>query len=136
MEERALLAFLVALALTTAATPLVARIARRVGALDPVKERGLASEPTPLLGGLAIFAGVLVASALFLPASTEMRGILGAAALITLVGLIDDLRDISPGLKLLGQFAAGLICVLSGVLSTASRSRSSAVSSSATSAGR
>ena len=116
MEERALLAFLVALALTTAATPLVARIARRVGALDPVKERGLASEPTPLLGGLAIFAGVLVASALFLPASTEMRGVLGAAALITLVGLIDDLRDISPGLKLLGQFAAGLICVLSGVL--------------------
>ncbi len=116
MEERALLAFLVALALTTAATPLVARIARRVGALDPVKERGLASEPTPLLGGLAIFAGVLVAGALFLPASTEMRGILGAAALITLVGLIDDLRDISPGLKLLGQIAAGLICVLSGVL--------------------
>ena len=68
MEERALLAFLVALALTTAATPLVARIARRVGALDPVKERGLASEPTPLLGGLAIFAGVLVAGAIFLPA--------------------------------------------------------------------
>ena len=116
MEERALLAFVVAFALTTAVTPLVARLARRLGALDPVQERGLATEPTPLLGGLAIFAGVLVAGALFLPASPEMRGILGAAALITLVGLLDDIYDISPPLKLLGQVAAALICVLSGVV--------------------
>ena len=115
METRALLAFVVALALTTAVTPLVARVARRIGAVDPVQERGLASERTPLLGGLAILAGVLVAGALFLPASSEMRGILGAAALITAVGLVDDIRDLSPGLKLLGQLAAGLICVLSGV---------------------
>jgi UDP-GlcNAc:undecaprenyl-phosphate/decaprenyl-phosphate GlcNAc-1-phosphate transferase len=115
MEARALIAFVVALALTTAVTPLVARLARRVGALDPVQERGLASERTPLLGGLAIFAGVLLAAALFVPASSEMRGILGAAALITVVGLLDDIYDISPGLKLLGQVAAGLICVLSGV---------------------
>ena len=116
MEERALLAFVVAFALTTAVTPLVARLARRVGALDPVQERGLATEPTPLLGGLAILAGVLLAGALFLPASPEMRGILGAAALITLVGLLDDIYDISPPLKLLGQVAAALICVLSGVV--------------------
>jgi UDP-GlcNAc:undecaprenyl-phosphate GlcNAc-1-phosphate transferase len=116
MEERALLAFVVALALTTAVTPLVARLARRVGALDPVQERGLATEPTPLLGGLAILAGVLVAGAIFLPTSPEMRGILGAAGLITLVGLLDDVYDISPPLKLLGQVAAALICVLSGVV--------------------
>jgi len=115
METRALFAFVVALALTTAVTPFVARLARRVGAVDPVQERGLASERTPLLGGLAILTGVLVAGALFLPATSEMRGILGAAALITAVGLLDDVRDLSPGVKLLGQLAAGLICVLSGV---------------------
>ena len=61
MEERALLAFLVALALTAAVTPLVARLAVRVGAVDPVQERGLAQDATPLLGGLAILVGVLVA---------------------------------------------------------------------------
>ena len=115
MEERALIAFVVALALTAAATPLVARLARRLGALDPVQERGLATRPTPLLGGLAILVGVLVAGALLLPSTSEMRGILGAAALITLVGLLDDVYDISPSLKLIGQIAAGLICVLSGV---------------------
>ena len=115
MEDRALIAFVLALALTAAVTPLVARLARRVGALDPVQERGLASEPTPLLGGLAILAGVLVAGVLLLPATTEMRGILIAALLITIVGLLDDLIDLPPQLKLLGQVAAGLICVLSGV---------------------
>src|SRR5436190_19074949 len=115
MEDRALIAFVLALALTAAVTPLVGRLARRVGAVDPVQERGLASERTPLLGGLAIFAGVLIAGALLLPASSEMRGILGAAALITVVGLLDDIYDLSPGLKLLGQVAAALICVLSGV---------------------
>ena len=115
MEDRALIAFVLALALTAALTPLVARLARRVGALDPVQERGLASEPTPLLGGLAILAGVLVAGVLLLPATTEMRGILIAALLITVVGLLDDLIDMPPQLKLLGQVAAGLICVLSGV---------------------
>ena len=115
MEARALIAFVIALALTAAVTPLVGRLARRVGALDPVQERGLASEPTPLLGGLAIFAGVLVAGALFIPVSTEMRGIFGAAALITVVGLLDDIYDLPPLLKLLGQIGAALICVLSGV---------------------
>ena len=115
MEDRALIAFVLALALTAAVTPLVARLARRVGALDPVQDRGLASEPTPLLGGLAILAGVLVAGSLLLPATTEMRGILIAALLITVVGLLDDLIDLPPQLKLLGQVAAGLICVLSGV---------------------
>ena len=115
MEDRALIAFVLALALTAVVTPLVARLARRVGALDPVQERGLASEPTPLLGGLAILAGVLVAGVLLLPVTTEMRGILIAAVLITIVGLLDDLVDLPPQLKLLGQVAAGLICVLSGV---------------------
>ncbi len=115
MEARALIAFVLALALTAAVTPLVARLARRVGALDPVQERGLASEPTPLLGGLAIFLGVAVAGSLFVPVSAEMRGILGAAALITVVGLLDDIYDLSPQLKLLGQVVAALICVLSGV---------------------
>ncbi len=115
MEARALIAFVLALALTAAVTPLVARLARRVGALDPVQERGLASEPTPLLGGLAIFLGVAVAGSLFVPVSAEMRGILGAAALITVVGLLDDIYDLSPQLKRLGQVVAALICVLSGV---------------------
>jgi UDP-GlcNAc:undecaprenyl-phosphate GlcNAc-1-phosphate transferase len=115
MKDDALLGFLVALAAATLLTPLVARLARRVGAVDAVKERGLAREATPLLGGLAIFAAVLVAALLFAPLTTAMKGILAGAALITAVGALDDWRELGAGTKLAGQVAAALILVLSGV---------------------
>jgi UDP-GlcNAc:undecaprenyl-phosphate GlcNAc-1-phosphate transferase len=115
MELRALYGCLVALAIAAVATPLVARLARRVGAVDELKPRGLAVEATPLLGGLAIFAGTLVASLLFLPGNPRTQAILAGAALITLVGAIDDARELPPGVKLLGQGAAALVLVLSDV---------------------
>jgi UDP-GlcNAc:undecaprenyl-phosphate/decaprenyl-phosphate GlcNAc-1-phosphate transferase len=116
MELDALYACLVAFAAAAALTPLVARLARRIGAVDEIKERGLASEPTPLLGGLAIFAGALIAALLFMPESERTRGILVAAAVITLIGAIDDVRDLPPGAKLAGQIAAALILVEAGVV--------------------
>ena len=74
MEAEALYGFLVAFVVAAVLTPLVARLARRVGAVDAIKERGLASDATPLLGGLAIFAAVLVAAALFLPDNDRSAG--------------------------------------------------------------
>jgi UDP-GlcNAc:undecaprenyl-phosphate/decaprenyl-phosphate GlcNAc-1-phosphate transferase len=94
----------------------VARVAWRAGAVDDVKERGLAREATPLLGGLAIFAGTLIAALLFMPDSERTRGILMAAGLITLVGAVDDARDLPPGVKLAGQVLASLILVDAGVV--------------------
>ena len=115
MEADAILAFLVALVAAAALTPVAARVARRVGAVHRVTERGLAREPTPLLGGLAILAGVVLAAVLFLPLTERALWILAAAGLITVVGLIDDVRDLPPTAKLTGQVAAALICVLAGV---------------------
>jgi UDP-GlcNAc:undecaprenyl-phosphate GlcNAc-1-phosphate transferase len=115
MKDDALLGFFVALLVAALLTPLVARLARRVGAVDDLKDRGLAREATPLLGGLAIFAAVLAAAALFLPASEGMKGILGGAAVITALGALDDWRDLSPAIKLSGQTVAALVLVLSGV---------------------
>jgi UDP-GlcNAc:undecaprenyl-phosphate GlcNAc-1-phosphate transferase len=93
-----------------------ARLARRLGAVDGLKARGLASEATPLFGGLAIFAGTLIAALLYLPDNERTRGILVAAALITLVGAWDDVRDLPPGAKLAGQVLAALILVDAGVV--------------------
>jgi UDP-GlcNAc:undecaprenyl-phosphate GlcNAc-1-phosphate transferase len=115
MEDDAFLGFIVALVVATVATPPVAALARRIGAVDGLKERGLAREATPLLGGLAIFAGVLAGAALFMPVTTSTRGILGGAALITAVGALDDWRELSPAAKLLGQVAAGVVLVAAGV---------------------
>jgi UDP-GlcNAc:undecaprenyl-phosphate GlcNAc-1-phosphate transferase len=115
METDALYAALVAFAAAALLTPPVARVARRLGAVDELKPRGLAREATPLLGGLAIFAGTLIAALLFMPEGGRTRGILVAAALITLVGAWDDVRELPPGAKLAGQVVAALILVNAGV---------------------
>ena len=116
MESEALYAFLVAFAAAALLTPPVARLARRIGAVDSLKARGLASEATPLLGGLAIFAGTLIAALLFMPDSERVRWILIAAAFITLVGAWDDWRDLPPAAKLAGQLIAALILVNADVV--------------------
>jgi UDP-GlcNAc:undecaprenyl-phosphate GlcNAc-1-phosphate transferase len=111
----ALLAFLVAMAAAAVLTPVAAKLARRVGAM--AKSSGDAERDTPQLGGVAIFAGALLAAAIWMPEGREAsitRAILAGAALITLVGAIDDAVDLPPILKLLGQIGAALIAVLVG----------------------
>ena len=115
MVEKAVLAALVAFAVAAALTPLAMRFARRIGAVDELKEIGLAKDSTPLLGGLAIFGGALVAGLLFLPDNQRTEGILAAAALITIVGALDDVYDLHPAVKLIGQIAAAVVLVTSGV---------------------
>ena len=114
-ELDALYAFLVAAAVAGLLTPLVARLATRVGAVNRPSGRGLSAGETPLLGGLAILAGVLAAGALFLPGDDQTRAILGGAATITAVGAVDDAIDLPPAVKLVGQIAAALIPVLADV---------------------
>ena len=113
----ALWAFLVAGAVTLLVTPQAARLAHRVGAIDQPRERSLHEFPTPSLGGLAILAGVLVAGLLFLPFSTETKGILARAIAIAFTGAIDDTlpEGLSPLPKLAGQFLAAGLVVASNV---------------------
>src|SRR6195256_5925094 len=119
-ELDALHAFLVAAAVTALLTPLTMRFARAVGAIDEPRERGLSERPTPLLGGLAIFAGTLVAMLIFLPEGFKKDhqlwlGVALAAAVITIVGALDDRFELPPGVKLAGQVVAAVIVVHFGV---------------------
>jgi UDP-GlcNAc:undecaprenyl-phosphate GlcNAc-1-phosphate transferase len=118
-ERDAILAFAVAFIVAVALTPLTARLGRRVGAVDQPRERGLSEHPTPLLGGLAILAAVLVASFIFIdPGVAEdekIRGILAGAILVTLVGALDDRFDLPAAIKFIGQIVAATIPVVAGV---------------------
>jgi len=121
-ELDALYAFLVAASVTALLTPVTMRIARAVGVIDEPRQRGLSDHPTPLLGGLAIFAGALVAGLVWLPAGYAREsqpqlwhGVLLAAGVITVVGALDDRFDLHPALKLLGQVLAAVIVVHFGV---------------------
>ncbi len=118
-ERDAILGFVVAFVVAVALTPLTARLAGRIGAVDQPRERGLSEQPTPLLGGLAILAAVLVASLLLLePGGSDgerIRGILAGAVVITLVGALDDRFDLPAAVKLVGQLIAATIPVLAGL---------------------
>jgi UDP-GlcNAc:undecaprenyl-phosphate/decaprenyl-phosphate GlcNAc-1-phosphate transferase len=130
----AVLSFLVATAVAAALTPLVARLARRVGAVDRPRERGLSRRDTPLLGGLAILAAVLVAGWFWLPPKiflphvphtppgpggvVHMWAVIAGACIITIVGAIDDVWDLPPAAKLLGQVAAAVLAVEGGAVVT------------------
>jgi UDP-GlcNAc:undecaprenyl-phosphate GlcNAc-1-phosphate transferase len=130
----AVLAFSVAMAVAVALTPLAARLARRLGAMAKPNERGLAQKPTPQWGGLALLIAVLVAAAIWIPAAIHLPHtaharpgpagvvhtwtILVGAVVITIVGAIDDFRELHPLLKLLGQLAAAVIVVEGGAVVT------------------
>lgn len=98
-----------AAAVTAALTPVSILIAKLVGAIDEPSERGLAERPTPRLGGLAIFAGVLVAALVWLPFREPWKALLLAAAIIVIVGAVDDALDLPALVKLVGQIGAAWI---------------------------
>jgi len=111
----ALYAFLLAGVLAWTLVPLTEKLAWRIGAIDHPRERSLHVVPTPKLGGLAILVGVLVAGALFLPTVAQTRAILGGAAAIAALGVLDDVFELGAAPKLAGQVLAASIPVFNGV---------------------
>jgi UDP-GlcNAc:undecaprenyl-phosphate/decaprenyl-phosphate GlcNAc-1-phosphate transferase len=82
-------------------------IARRAGAVvRPTDERHMHHATMPLLGGLAMYVGVMVPTLALVKMSDASKAILIGGTIITLVGLVDDLLDIRPLLKFAGQLAA------------------------------
>lgn len=116
------LAFLVALALSVALTPVAIKLAHLAGVLDHPHARRVHTKPTPRWGGLAMaaafVAAVLIAalfrhSLLFDPATGVLNrrvlGILVCGVLITVLGAIDDKYSIPAKWKLLGQILIALL---------------------------
>jgi UDP-GlcNAc:undecaprenyl-phosphate GlcNAc-1-phosphate transferase len=112
-------------ALTTfLVTFLMRRLAPRIGALSLPGHRSVHNDPTPSLGGAAMFVGFLaamvVASQLnqfreMFADSSEPLGLLLAAGVMFLTGAVDDLREVSPPAKVAGQVLSGSLLSLFGV---------------------
>ena len=101
-----LIAFLISLLMT----PLVKKLAFRVGAVDRPEARKVHSRLMPRMGGLAIFLGFTITILLVEPMTKSNIGLLAGGLLILLLGLADDIVGVSPRMKLLGQIiAAGVL---------------------------
>ena len=119
-----LIIFAVAFLVTLVLTPVVRRVAVRLGAVVKPDERRVHTRATATLGGAAMLAGFLAAMAVawrlgeftaVFDASTEPLGVVIAAVIIFLVGLIDDFREVSAPAKIAGMVLAGSVLSVAGV---------------------
>ena len=114
---------LVSAIVTFALSIVVYKLSHKYRLYPKIRERDVHTRPTPRLGGIAMFLGILVAFGIaYLTAGAfaplrlvfadpqQILAILGAALLIVLVGVADDIWDLDWMTKLAGQFiAAGLV---------------------------
>lgn len=107
-----ILMFVIALAITSFSVPWIRRLAIGIGFVDAPAARKLHNSPMPLMGGLAIVLGALLAVFVIFPqAAAQVRGILLASAVVAAVGLADDRFHLPAWAKLAGQFAGFLILI-------------------------
>ena len=120
-----LLALLISATVAYLMTPLARWCALRWGAITAVRDRDVHAIPTPRLGGMAMFAGILVAILMTsrLPFLENVYanprpliGIVGGAAIVCALGVADDIWDLDWLTKLIGQVLAGVFLAWQGVL--------------------
>ena len=127
------LLFLVALLATLLATPLAKCIAQHLGAIDKPDERRINKVPIPRMGGIGIALGLVAAVAVqvagtkllgwptvFVP-HMQLQGVdykllTVAVVIVFLTGAIDDVRNLKPRQKLLGQILAACVAAASGLV--------------------
>lgn len=111
-----IIAFLVALVSTLVLTPLVRKLAYKVGAIDvPKDERRVHNKPIPRLGGLAIFLGFITAVLITTRVSNKLWGVLIGATIIVIMGYFDDIKPLPAKVKFLVQIVAAVVVMYFGV---------------------
>ncbi|HKW57643.1 MAG TPA: MraY family glycosyltransferase [Candidatus Acidoferrum sp.] len=113
-----LLAFVIALCSSLILTAPVRALALRVGMVDLPGPRKVHVRPIPLLGGLAMYGGVMLAVLLTFegPARAQIVGILTGATLVAAVGILDDRGWLHHQVKLfIGMPLAAGILLLTGI---------------------
>lgn len=110
-----ILSFLISFSIT----PLGILFFKKRGWLDDPKKReypkDLHQKPIPRGGGISIFLGVLITSLFFLNFDSHLKAILFASLITLFFGLLDDIYQISPYVRLLANALAGLIIINSGI---------------------
>ncbi len=106
-------AFVIAFVFSFATTPIVKKLAIKIGAVDvPKDNRRMHKEPIPRLGGLAIICGFLVAVLCFnIGFNKQMIATLAGAAIIIAMGIVDDCKNLPAKFKFVIQIIAALVVI-------------------------
>ncbi|MBE2224290.1 MAG: undecaprenyl/decaprenyl-phosphate alpha-N-acetylglucosaminyl 1-phosphate transferase [Anaerolineae bacterium] len=111
-----LVVFAIALGITAVSIPGIRRLAISLGFVDAPAQRKMHSTPIPLMGGVAIYLGAILALALFSNRIAQsITGVLLALSIVALIGLIDDRVGLPAWAKLGGQFISFLVLLYYGI---------------------
>src|SRR5947208_5378155 len=112
-DTTAVWGFVTAVGIVLLLTPLVARLAPRIGGVDDKHDRPRVhgARPIPRIGGLAIVIGIVVPMAVFIKPEGRYLGILLGTLMVAALGLIDDIKGINASVKMVGIVVAALIPV-------------------------
>lgn len=111
--------FLIAAVIAGVITPVVIRVYKKFGwVVDPNRTKHPAhthKEPVPKGGGIAVVLGTLLTVVVLLPIDKHLLAIMLAGALVMIVGVLDDIYDLSPYLRLVTNLLAALMVVGAGI---------------------
>ena len=110
--------FIVSFLIVYVSIPSIVNVARIKGLFDEPGIRKCHFQKTPNLGGIAIFAAIIITTGLFLDARTnrELLYLLASLTVVFFIGIKDDILIIAPSKKLLGEIIAALILIVLGNL--------------------
>ncbi|HQD90697.1 MAG: MraY family glycosyltransferase [Syntrophomonadaceae bacterium] len=97
-------------------TPLAIKAAYKLGAIDKPDQRKVHNQTMPRLGGLAIFLAFMIVTLISSWGNAAFYGILAGGLIVFLVGMLDDMYQLSPWVKLLGQCLAAAVAMYFGVI--------------------
>ena len=106
------LLFFISFLVSAVATPIASKIALKTDIVDKPGSHKTHLKPQPLLGGLAIFVGFAATVFFFLDVDDKLISLVVATMVLVVTGLLDDIYNLKPLVKLGGQTAAAVIVVI------------------------
>lgn len=114
--SRIIEALIISVAVSFAAAPLSIRIAHKLGVIDrPKDSRRVHKKPIPRFGGMAIFLGSMAAMTIPAGMNDKIKAAMLGGLLMYLLGIWDDIRDIKPITKFLGEFVIASLVYALGI---------------------
>jgi len=107
--------FITAFSIAFLTTPVVKAAAGRLGIVAKPKEDRWHKKVIPLMGGIAIFTAFMTTYLIFMRGGKVNMGLVVGGASIFLLGVVDDIRGLSPQTKLVGQIVCASLAVMFGV---------------------
>ncbi len=117
MSVEIILSFMVTFVTSIILIPFVSKITTKLGIIAQVNNRTVHEGIIPRTGGYAIYVSFLLGAMLFLKTDTQINSMFIGGFIIFITGLLDDMYDLKPKYKMLGQIIAALVVIFYGGIS-------------------